>query len=186
MAVVVHHRKSCKLRLRPCRYLTSARLPAFEDRSWYVVFTEEERQLAMERIERDRVSNKESDHSIMYGLKLAAKDYRVWVFVRHRSSKELIIVSKRLMMLLVHHALLQPLRLRLQQLLPKHRTRLQSGLQHHHARLHRTALPRRRSHHFRHGVQQRSTRRAWLAYHHIDERGNHRIHHFGCDPQRSR
>lgn len=38
----------------------------------------------MERIERDRVSDKESDHSIMYGLKLAAKDYRVWVFVSHR------------------------------------------------------------------------------------------------------
>ena len=45
------------------------------------LFNEEERQLAMERIERDRVSDKESDHSIMYGLKLAAKDYRVWVFV---------------------------------------------------------------------------------------------------------
>jgi hypothetical protein len=58
------------------------------------VFTEEERQLAMERIERDRVSDKESDHSIMYGLKLAAKDYRVWVFVSYRSSKDLITLSK--------------------------------------------------------------------------------------------
>jgi hypothetical protein len=48
------------------------------------LFNEEERQLAMERIERDRVSDKESDHSIMYGLKLAAKDYRVWVFVSRR------------------------------------------------------------------------------------------------------
>lgn len=45
------------------------------------LFNEEERQLAIERIERDRVSDKESDHSIWYGLKLAAKDYRVWVFV---------------------------------------------------------------------------------------------------------
>jgi hypothetical protein len=45
------------------------------------LFSEEERQLATERIERDRVSDKESDHSIIYGLKLAAKDYRVWVFV---------------------------------------------------------------------------------------------------------
>lgn len=45
------------------------------------LFNEEERRLAMERIERDRVSDKESDHSIWYGLKLAAKDYRVWVFV---------------------------------------------------------------------------------------------------------
>jgi hypothetical protein len=49
------------------------------------LFNEEERQMAMERIERDRVSDKESDHSIMYGLKLAAKDYRVWVFVSKRS-----------------------------------------------------------------------------------------------------
>jgi len=47
------------------------------------LFNEEERQLAIERIERDRVSDKESDHSIWYGLKLAAKDYRVWVFVSH-------------------------------------------------------------------------------------------------------
>jgi hypothetical protein len=58
------------------------------------VFTEEERQLAMERIQRDRVSDIESDHSIMYGLKLAAKDYRVWVFVRHRSSKEPTVANK--------------------------------------------------------------------------------------------
>lgn len=45
------------------------------------LFNAAERQLAIERIERDRVSDKESDHSIWYGLKLAAKDYRVWVFV---------------------------------------------------------------------------------------------------------
>jgi hypothetical protein len=53
------------------------------------LFNEEERQLAMERIERDRVSDKESDHSIMYGLKMAAKDYRVWVFVSQRYIPEI-------------------------------------------------------------------------------------------------
>lgn len=45
------------------------------------LFNEAERELAQERIEADRVSDKESDHSIWYGLKLAAKDYRVWIFV---------------------------------------------------------------------------------------------------------
>jgi hypothetical protein len=50
------------------------------------LFNEQERPLAMERIERDRVSDKESDHSIMYGLKLAAKNYRVWVFVSRKNS----------------------------------------------------------------------------------------------------
>lgn len=45
------------------------------------LFTKEERELAVERIKTDTTSDEESDHSIWYGLKLAAKDYRTWVFV---------------------------------------------------------------------------------------------------------
>jgi MFS family permease len=45
------------------------------------LLTEDERKVAVERIKRDRVSNQESDHSVWYGLKLAVKDYRTWVFV---------------------------------------------------------------------------------------------------------
>lgn len=43
--------------------------------------TEEEYQVAKERIERDQVSNQDSDHSVLYGLKTAAADFRVWAFV---------------------------------------------------------------------------------------------------------
>ena len=46
---------------------------------WFM--TEEERQMARDRIARDRVSTPEADRSVFYGLKLAAKDYRTWIFV---------------------------------------------------------------------------------------------------------
>lgn len=45
------------------------------------LFSEEERQFAKDRIQRDQVSNQEGNHSIWYGLKLAVKDFRVWAFV---------------------------------------------------------------------------------------------------------
>ncbi|ETI22512.1 hypothetical protein G647_06587 [Cladophialophora carrionii CBS 160.54] len=45
------------------------------------LFSEEERKFAAERIARDRVSQPEADRSVWYGLRLAAKDYRTWVFV---------------------------------------------------------------------------------------------------------
>lgn len=45
------------------------------------LFTPEQRQIAINRIERERVSDQESNHSVWYGLKLAATDYRVWIFV---------------------------------------------------------------------------------------------------------
>ena len=45
------------------------------------LFTEEERQMAVSRIARDRVSVPDSDQSITNGLKLAVTDYRTWVFV---------------------------------------------------------------------------------------------------------
>lgn len=49
--------------------------------SW--LFTPEERQAAIDRIERDRVSNQESNDSVWYGLKSATSDFRVWAFVSH-------------------------------------------------------------------------------------------------------
>ncbi|KAH6707799.1 major facilitator superfamily domain-containing protein [Leptodontidium sp. MPI-SDFR-AT-0119] len=45
------------------------------------LFTQEERDLAIERIRLDRVSFEEGKHSVWYGLKAAAVDYRTWVFV---------------------------------------------------------------------------------------------------------
>ncbi|KAL2286914.1 hypothetical protein FJTKL_06428 [Diaporthe vaccinii] len=43
--------------------------------------TEEERKVAVERMARDRVSLPETEHGILYGLKLAVTDIRTWVFV---------------------------------------------------------------------------------------------------------
>jgi len=45
------------------------------------LFSEEERKFAAERIVRDRVSQPEADRSVWFGLRLAAKDYRTWIFV---------------------------------------------------------------------------------------------------------
>jgi len=45
------------------------------------LLTEEERKLAIDRIARDRVSAPEADRSVWFGLKLAVRDYRTWVFV---------------------------------------------------------------------------------------------------------
>jgi MFS family permease len=45
------------------------------------LFTEEERQFAVDRIARDRVSTQETNRSVFHGLKLAATDYRTWIFV---------------------------------------------------------------------------------------------------------
>ena len=45
------------------------------------LLTEEERQVAMERMRRDRVSTPEGEHSVWYSLKLACADYRMWIFV---------------------------------------------------------------------------------------------------------
>lgn len=46
---------------------------------WFL--TEEERKVAVERMARDRVSLPEAEHGVRYGLKLAVKDMRTWVFV---------------------------------------------------------------------------------------------------------
>lgn len=46
---------------------------------WFL--TEEERQVAVERMARDRVSLPEAEHGVRYGLRLAVKDKRTWVFV---------------------------------------------------------------------------------------------------------
>ena len=68
--------------------------PASKTGSTTWLFTEEERQIAKERMERDQVSNQESDHSIWYGLKMAAKDFRVWVFVSTGAPSKVTRLSK--------------------------------------------------------------------------------------------
>lgn len=50
------------------------------------LFNESERALAIDRIQRDQVSNQESDRSVWFGLKSAVKDPRVAVFVRFIAS----------------------------------------------------------------------------------------------------
>ena len=45
------------------------------------LFTDMEREVAAERISRDRVSVPDSDRSVWNGLKLAVYDYRTWMFV---------------------------------------------------------------------------------------------------------
>jgi MFS family permease len=53
--------------------------PATKSQMW--LFTPEEKEVAVIRMARDAVSDQESDESIMYGLKLAVTDIKVWVFV---------------------------------------------------------------------------------------------------------
>lgn len=55
------------------------------------LLTEEEQRVAVERIQRDRVSLPEADRSVWYGVKLAAKDIRTWVFVSLQDSPSLTI-----------------------------------------------------------------------------------------------
>ncbi|KAM0260096.1 hypothetical protein ACHAQJ_003021 [Trichoderma viride] len=45
------------------------------------LFTEEERELAAKRMALDRVSLPEADRSVWYGVRLAIKDTRTWIFV---------------------------------------------------------------------------------------------------------
>ncbi|QYS99412.1 MFS domain-containing protein [Trichoderma simmonsii] len=44
------------------------------------LFTEEERELAAKRMALDRVSLPEADRSVWYGVRLALRDYRTWIF----------------------------------------------------------------------------------------------------------
>lgn len=85
---------------------------------WFL--TEEERQVAVERMARDRVSLPEAEHGVMYGLKLAVFDPKTWVFVcafscpfflRHgafylRMARHLnsLLTSHQVVMLLANHS----------------------------------------------------------------------------------
>lgn len=82
---------------------------------WFL--TEEERKVAVERMARDRVSLPESEHGVMYGLKLAVTDIRTWVFVCvplppapecsiSRSLRQLngLLTSHQVVMLLANHS----------------------------------------------------------------------------------
>jgi sugar phosphate permease len=56
--------------------------------SW--LMTEEERRIAQDRIARDRVSKAEANRSVWYGVKLAAIDYRTWIFVSLHSCMKIV------------------------------------------------------------------------------------------------
>jgi MFS family permease len=49
------------------------------------LLTDDEQKVAVERINRDRVSLPDADKSVWAGLKMAAKDVRTWVFVSFQS-----------------------------------------------------------------------------------------------------
>ena len=71
------HREFCYSRphaLHPPRLPRTHHGPA----KW--LLTADERALAIKRIARDRVSDQESDRSVRYGLKFAARDFRTCVF----------------------------------------------------------------------------------------------------------
>lgn len=68
------------------------------------LFNEEEQKLAIDRIQRDRVSAPEANESIMHGLRLAVTDYRTWVFVSQHIPWNLQILTGNT----VTHALCQP------------------------------------------------------------------------------
>lgn len=59
-------------------------LPDFPDKlsgssKW--LFSDEEREVAAERMRRDQVAHTEGEHSVWYSLRLACMDYRMWIFV---------------------------------------------------------------------------------------------------------
>lgn len=56
-------------------------LPESQTGSGKWLFSAEEKELARQRIALDRVSLPEADRSIWYGLGLAVKDIRTWIFV---------------------------------------------------------------------------------------------------------
>lgn len=59
-------------------------LPDFPESSTGSVtwlLTEEERAVAVQRMQRDKTHTDEEKHSVWYGLKLAVIDYRTWIFV---------------------------------------------------------------------------------------------------------
>lgn len=45
------------------------------------LLTEEERRISLDRMERDRVSEKRIDNSVWTGLAAAVKDVKTWIFV---------------------------------------------------------------------------------------------------------
>ena len=58
------------------------------------LLTDVEQAVAVDRIEKDRVSLPSADNSVYTGLKLAAKDLRTWVFVSYpaaTTSRQMII-----------------------------------------------------------------------------------------------
>jgi MFS family permease len=55
------------------------------------LLSDDEQKVAVERINRDRVSLPDADHGVMAGLKMAIKDLRTWVFV----SFSLSLASRR-------------------------------------------------------------------------------------------
>ena len=90
-------------------------LPDFPDSktgSAMWLLTEEERQVAVDRIARDQVSNQDSNRSVWYGLKLSVVDWRVWMFVCDRWTP--MVRRSGLTVALGLHSLRQPYRLRFQ------------------------------------------------------------------------
>lgn len=141
------------------------------------LFNEEEHRVAGLRIERDRTAVEEGSKSVWYGLQLAVKDCRTWVFVSSTTGGK---DSPMLMMPAGFDAHLKPHCLWIQLLLPDHRQGLQPRIRNNHPGVHCTALSLRHLH--RHGncVFQRPPWRARIPHCWTNARRRRRLHHYSC------
>ena len=78
--MTLHHRRHREFCDSRPRALHPPQLPRIHHGPAKWLLTADERALAVERIARDRVSDQESDRSVRYGLKFAARDFRTCVF----------------------------------------------------------------------------------------------------------
>ena len=114
------------------------------------LFNEDERQVSIDRIMRDAVSNQEKNHSIAHGLKLAVTDMKVFLFVSvfcplQASNSTMAKVADPFIP--GAHFMRQPKCLWIQLLLPCHRSGIQPRGPHYYSCLHRPSL-----HHWRSSI----------------------------------
>lgn len=160
-------------------------LPDFPERAsgaakW--LLAEEERHVAVLRLQRDRVSIADESHSVWYGLKLACSDYRTWIFVSIPSAgmHRRIANRSQVLMLIANHTAY------FQLLLPQHRQRPPPRLHNDNPRPHHPTLPPRHLHRLRRGLLQRQKNRTRLAHLRAHVHCSSRLHNLRRNPQHRR
>lgn len=148
------------------------------------LFTEEEQKLAVDRIQRDRVSIADADESIMHGLKLAVTDYRTWIFVspprEHTQQQHHILTCAT-----VTNAMCKSLSLRLQQLFPNHCEGIWARLAYDYTGMHSSAIPHWHPSLLCHCFLQRPPQGARLPHFCPFVYCCRWVHHHGCYTQRA-